>query len=194
MRTPPFLSSFSAPAPLLALPLVVLLALGSSAQAQTLQPGLWEFQHQNQSAQQPGGNAMAERMAQMREQLKNMPPESRKMLEQQMAAQGVALDGSGGLRVCITPEQAQQAPIREGQREGRCTYSQVSHSGNTWKGHIRCQEPASEGDFTTTLYSPEHFATEAVVTSKEHGRMAMKTEGRRLGSDCGALAKKPAAQ
>ena len=43
-------------------------------------------------------------MQQMLEQLKNLPPEQRQMMEQMMAQQGVSL-GDQGIRICISAEQ-----------------------------------------------------------------------------------------
>ena len=164
------------------------LGLASAAQAQSLQPGLWEIQ---QDIRTPGRPEVAAQMAQAREQMKNMPPAMRKQMEQQMAKAGVGLGDGGAVRLCISPEDAQAGPVREGKVEGQCTYTKVSHVGNTWRGVLVCKEPPSQGEFTTTLHSPERFASQAVLTGKE-GRMEMRSEGRRLSGDCGALAKKPA--
>lgn len=185
-----FRSSLMGRGSIRALALCGLTWLIGSAQAQTaqtLQPGLWEFKNEVQAA---GDNAMAQRMAQMREQLNNMPPQSRKMMQEQLAKQGVSLGDAGTLRLCISPEQAKADPVREGQSEQGCTYTQVSRNSNTWKGHIVCQEPPSQGDFTTTLHSPTHFTTQARVTSKEYGPVEMSTQARRIASDCGPLTNK----
>ena len=103
----------------------------------------------------------------------------------------MGLGDGGAVRLCISPEDAQAGPVREGKVEGQCTYTKVSHVGNTWRGVLVCKEPPSQGEFTTTLHSPERFTSQAVLTGKE-GRMEMRSEGRRLSGDCGALAKKPA--
>lgn len=161
----------------------------AAAQAQSIDPGLWEFKHE---MRMPGQPDLAAQMAQMREQMKSMPPEVRKMMEQQMAGHGIGMGSDGALRVCISPEDAKRDPIREGSTEGGCTYSQVKRSGNTWTGRVTCKEPPSQGDFTTTLHSATHFSTQAVLTSKQQGRMDMRSEARRLSADCGAL--KPAAK
>ena len=172
---------------------VVALALAGAAQAQTIQPGLWEFKH---DMRMPGRPDVAAQMAQMREQMKNLPPEARKMMEQQMAGHGMGMGADGALRLCIGSEDAKQDPIREGRTEGDCTYTQVKRSGNTWTGRLTCKEPLSQGDFTTTLHSATHFTTQAALTSKEHGRIDMNTEARRLSADCGTLkpVAKPAAK
>ena len=161
--------------------------LASTVQAQAIQPGLWEFKH---DMRMPGQPDMAAQMAQMREQMKNLPPEARKMMEQQMESMGVGMGANGALRLCISPEDAKQEPVREGHTEGDCTYTQVKRSGSTWSGRLTCKEPPSQGDFTTTLHSAAHFTTKAALTSKEHGRIDMSTEARRLSADCGTL--KPA--
>ena len=171
-------------------PLAIAVAcIGFAAQAQTIQPGLWEFKH---DMRMPGRPDMAAQMAQMREQMKSLPPEARKMMEQQLAGHGVGMGADGALRLCIGPEDAKQDPIREGHTEGDCTYTHVKRSGNTWTGRLTCKEPPSQGDFTTTLHSATHFTTKAALTSKEHGRIDMNTEARRLSADCGTL--KPVAK
>ena len=91
-------------------PLAIAVAcIGFAAQAQTIQPGLWEFKH---DMRMPGRPDMAAQMAQMREQMKSLPPEARKMMEQQMAGHGVGMGADGALRLCIGPEDAKQDPIR----------------------------------------------------------------------------------
>jgi hypothetical protein len=172
---------------LLACGVLAEIALGGTAHARTIQPGLWEFKHE---LRMPGQPDLAAPMAQMREQMKNLPPEARKMMEQQMAGLGVGLGADGALRVCIGPEEAQQGPIREGHTEGDCTFTRVKQAGNTWSGRVVCRDPASQGDFTTTLHSASHFSTKAVLTSKEFGRVDMSSDARRVSADCGAI--KPA--
>ena len=166
----------------------LVLGLATAAQAQSLQPGLWEIK---QDIRTPGRPEVAAQMARAREQMKNMPPAMRKQMEQQMAQSGVGLGDGGAVRLCISPEEAQAGPVREGKVEGQCTYTKVSHIGNTWRGTMVCKEPPSQGEFITTLHSPERFTSQAVLTGKE-GRTEMKSEGRRVSADCGALGKKPA--
>lgn len=164
-----------------ALPGLALL-LAANVQAQAIDPGLWEVQH---DMQMPGQPPMAPQMQQMQEQMRNLPPEARRMMEQQM---GAGRGPGGALRICITPEEA-RGVIREGQKEGDCTYSQVSHSGNVWKGRMVCANPPSQGEFTTTLYSSSHYSTTALLTGQQNQRMHLKTEARRVGDDCGNLAR-----
>ncbi len=170
---------------------LALIAVCPAVLANEIEPGLWEFRTKMDSPD--GSSPVAAQMAQMQEQLKNLPPEVRKMMEQQMAGAGVAL-GTGGegmsFRVCITPEDAKAGPIREGQQEGECVYSRVQQKGNTWSGRVTCSEPQMQGDFTTTLHSPSHHTTEAQMQGQSIGTMTMQTESRRLGSDCGKLSRR----
>ena len=169
------------------------MALGLSAwvQAQTIHPGLWEFKHEMRQPGQPGQPDLTAQMAQMRAQMTSLPPEARKIMEQQLAGMGMGMGEQGALRLCIRPEEAAQEPIREGHKEGDCTYTQVTRSGNTWRGRMVCTDPPSQGEFTTTLHNPTHFATTAVLKSSELGRIDVKTDARRVSADCGALAKAP---
>lgn len=154
-------------------------------QAQEIDPGLWEMTMDMDSLDGTGEMAkMKEQMAQMREQLANMPPEARRMMEQQMAARGLSFGEEGvSVRVCLTAEDLKGGPIREGQKDGDCTYTQVKQTGKTWSGHVSCKN--GEGDFVTTLHSRTHHTTESTLTSAEHGKMRMKMDARRVSADCG---------
>ena len=84
-----------------------------AAQAQTIQPGLWEFKH---DMRMPGRPDVAAQMAQMREQMKNLPPEARKMMEQQMAGHGMGMGADGALRFAgpVPPQPGQLARLLAG--------------------------------------------------------------------------------
>ncbi|GAB1382696.1 MAG TPA: DUF3617 domain-containing protein [Ottowia sp.] len=163
-----------------------------AAYAQTIEPGLWEIK---QDIRTPDRPEMAAQMAQMREQMKNLPPQARKQMEQQMASMGVGLNPDGAIRNCVSPEEARQDVIREGDKKDDCTYTKVSRTGNVWRGRMVCTNPPSQGDFTTTLHDRKHYTTEAVITGQDKGRptrMEMKMDARFVSADCGALAKRPA--
>lgn len=153
-------------------------AIGT-AHAQTVEPGLWEIKS---TMDMPNMGNMAE---QMRKHVAQLPPEARKMAEQRMASMGMGIGQDGGMRVCFGPEQARQ-PIKEGQKEGNCTYTQVSAVGNTWRGRMVCTDPKSEGTFTTTMHSQHHFTTMAVLKD-ERGETKMTSDARRISADCGAI-------
>ena len=73
----------------------LLLLAAATAQATDIRPGLWEFRSTRMSA--AGMPDMSAQMAEMQKQMKNLPPETQRMLQQQMAARGVQLgkDGAG---------------------------------------------------------------------------------------------------
>ena len=163
------------------LALLALMGLSLTATAQETDPGLWEIRVQMTS---PDGSGP---MAQMQEELKNMPPEMQQMMKQQMASMGMSMDGGMDMTIqhCVTPEEAQKGPVQEGQTEDGCTYTQVKQKGNTWTGKMVCTDPNMTGDFTNTLHSRRHHTTEAVMTGPEVGKMLLKHEGRWKAADCG---------
>src|SRR5690606_27250726 len=102
---------------------VLALALASlplSAHAvDNIRPGLWEFRSTHLSV--GGLPDMSAQMGQLQQQLKNLPADTRRMIEQQMTQRGVSLGQDGTVRSCITPEQARQDNIFSGKVEGNCT-------------------------------------------------------------------------
>ena len=165
---------------------LMLLALATPATAQEIRPGLWEIKHDMQIPGQPDlSSQMAQMQAMMKEQLKNMPAEQRRMMEQRM---GTRMADDGATRICLTPEDVKAGIVREGHREGQCTFTKVQRTGQTWQAHMQCTEPPGEGDFKVTVHGPTHYSSEGVLTNKEHGRMVMKTEARHVSSDCGNVA------
>lgn len=162
------------------------LTLASSVQAQNVQAGLWEVEHDFQLRDRPELNAQ---IAQIRGLLKEVPPQMKGMLEQQMAALGLGLGSATNLRVCLTPKDVQGELIREGRTEGNCTMTQVNRQGNTWSGRVTCTDPAGHGDFVARLLTPTHYTTEAKVQSEQYGRIDLKADARYVARDCGSLAR-----
>jgi hypothetical protein len=162
-------------------------ALGSAG-AQSLKPGLWQITHQTQ-----GGGDMGRSMAAMQQQLANMPPEQRKMVEQHMARQGMQSGPGGGMavKVCITPEMAQRSQV-PGQHAD-CSSTSQARSGNTMKVAFACTNPPSKGEGEVTFTSPEAYTSKMTVTTTVQGKpqqMTMNSSGRWLAADCGSV--KPA--
>lgn len=157
--------------------------------AQEIDPGLWEVSSKMESPD--GSSPMAAQMARMQEQLRGLPPQVRAMMEKQMASAGLNVgigEDAVSIKLCITPEDAQAGPVHEGQQEGDCTYTQVSQEGNVWSGRMVCTKPKMTGDFTTTLHDRGHHTTEAQMEGESIGRLNMKVDSRRIGSDCGTIA------
>lgn len=163
--------------------LIVLCLAAAPACATDIRPGLWEFKSTQLSVN--GLPDMSSQMAQMHQQMKNLPPETRRMIEQQMAARGVSLGKDGAVRSCITPEQASQDNIYAGKTDGDCTLDSVNRSGNTVSGRMSCPQQQTTGDFTARIDSPEHFTTRVNMDSPR-GKMQMETEARWVSAECGA--------
>jgi Protein of unknown function (DUF3617) len=163
-----------------------LMACSAGAMAQSTKPGLWEIQNK-----MAGNPEMDQAMAEMQQQLASMPPAQRKQMEQMMAAQGLKLGQGGGvtLQVCITPEMAarQEVPV---QKEGDCTTSIQSRSGNTMKVAFSCKNPPSSGEGTYVFRGDTGYDMKMLVKTVEGGKprtTTMEGSGRWLGADCGSV-------
>ncbi|HEV8689090.1 MAG TPA: DUF3617 domain-containing protein [Ideonella sp.] len=158
------------------------------AQPMKLQPGLWE---QTMTMKTASGE-MEAKMAQMQQQMANMPPEQRKMVEDMMARQGVGMSGSGRnttIRMCISAEQAERAEMP--QHEGNCKQEMLERSGGTVRYKFSCtgEHPTSgEGEYTMT--NPNSYSGKASVLTQVKGKpekIDMTTNGRWVSADCGAI-------
>lgn len=165
---------------------VIALALTSLAipahAVDNIRPGLWEFRSTHLSM--GGLPDMSAQMAQLQQQLKNLPADTRRMIEQQMTQRGVSLGQDGTVRSCITPEQARQDTIFSGKVEGNCTLTDVVKTGNTVTGKLSCTGPDATGKFQARIDSPEHFTTRVTMQSSR-GDLDVETAGRWLAAQCG---------
>ncbi|NPC58409.1 DUF3617 domain-containing protein [Caenimonas soli] len=162
----------------------LLAAFASTAGAQSMKPGLWEVTQKMQST----GGQSEQGMPQMQEQMANMPPDQRKMVEEMMAKQGVKMGPAGGMtaKVCMTKEMVEKNELPS--QQGDCKTTHQSRSGNTMKFATMCVNPPSAGEGQVTFTSPEAYTMKMVVTSKSHGKpekMNMEGGGKWLGADCG---------
>ena len=164
--------------------LVLTLAASSlSAHAvEDIRPGLWEFRSTHLSL--GGLPDMSSQMAQLQLQLKHLPAEARRMIEQEMAQRGVSLGQDGSARACITPEQARQDTIYAGKVEGNCTLTDVVKAGNTVTGKLRCAGPDATGQFRSQIDSPERFTTRLTMRSAQ-GDLDVESTARWLAASCG---------
>jgi len=177
----------------LASPAILALALTSAlplAHAQQkLAPGLWE------TKMTVGDKDMQAAMAQARAQMANMPPEQRKMMEGMMAKQGVGLSGAGGIRFCLGKDQAERGDVPQ-DKDGRCTRTKLTTSGNTTSFEFSCSEPPSKGKGTITFASDKAYSMKMNVTSTMEGQTRsteMTQNATWLGADCGDLKPRAAA-
>jgi hypothetical protein len=161
---------------------LALLAVGA-AQATEIRPGLWEFRSRVGVA---GAPELSVQVGQVQEQLKLLTPDTRRAVEQQMAARGVRLADDGAVRSCITPAQARKDNIYSGKIEGNCVLSEVVKTATTVKGKVSCTDPQGSGDFVATLNGPTQFSTRMDVRST-HGNFKLETDARWLAEDCGSV-------
>jgi len=170
--------------------LVALAAAGfaASASAQNLKPGLWEITNRMQ------GGEMDKAQAQMQQQMANMKPEQRKMVEEMMAKQGVKM-GAGGpsgmsVKTCMTKDMVERNEIPA--QQGDCKITKQQRSGNTMRMAYTCANPPSSGEGVYTIVSPEAYTMKMTVTSAGKGKdkprkMNLDASGKWLGADCGGI-------
>ena len=150
------------------------------AQAQMLQPGLWELTSSNM---QVDGNQLPD-FQMMMGQLKTMlTPEQLAQLEKQ----GINMGGKG-VRVCLTPEQVKSDSIPLTDPQSGCQQQITERSGNQWKFRFSC--PKAQGAGTATFASDREFTTHVTGTFNATGLKqtgSMDSEAVWLGTDCGAV-------
>ena len=165
------------------------LAATTLAHAQSTKPGLWEM------TQKMGGNAeMDQAMAQMQKQMAGMSPAERKMMQDMMAKQGVAMPApaaGGGMTVkmCITPEMAakQELPV---QTEGDCTTTVTSRSASVVKMNFVCKNPPSTGEGTYTFQGDSAYTMKMLMKTTHQGKpqnVTMDGQGNWLSANCGSV-------
>jgi hypothetical protein len=173
-----------------------LVTVASAASAQSMKPGLWEIT----SKMQTGSGQMERQMAQAQQQMANMPPEQRKMMEEMMARQGVKMGTAGGggmtMKVCMTKEMVERNEMPSQQR-GDCKTTSQSRSGNTMKMAFACTNPPSTGEGQFTFNGSEGYTMKMAVNTTVQGKpetMNMDATGKWMGADCGDVKPRGAAK
>ncbi|WP_409498133.1 DUF3617 domain-containing protein [Pseudomonas fragi] len=150
------------------------------AQAQMLQPGLWELSSSNM---QVDGQQLPELQV-MLGQLQNMlTPEQKAQLE----SQGLTMAGKG-VRVCLTPEQVKSDNIPLTDPKSGCNQQITERSGNQWKFRFSC--PKAQGAGVATFASDREFTTQVNGTFNATGiqqKGSMDTHAVWLGQNCGTV-------
>lgn len=161
--------------------LIAALVFAAPAGAADIRPGLWEFRSTHLSL---GG--LPDMSAQIQLQLQALPPETRRMLEREMAARGAHMGSNGTVRSCITAEQARQDNVYSGKVEGNCVLSQVTKAPGRVSGRLNCTQPTATGQFTANIASPQQFTTRVDIRSAQ-GDLQVETEARWLAAQCGGV-------
>ncbi len=172
-----------------AIAVAALLMICTTAHAQSTKPGLWEV------TQKMGGNPqMDQAMAQMQQQMASMSPQQRKMMQDMLAKQGMAMPApaaGGGMttKLCITPEMAarQDMPM---QTEGQCTTKVLSRSASEVRMGFTCTNPPSSGEGTYTFQGDTAYTVKMRVKTTHQGQpqdMTLDGQGKWLAASCGAV-------
>jgi hypothetical protein len=173
--------------------ILVAAVLGASASfafAQSLKPGLWETTHKTQF---DGNSETSQKMAQAQQQMANMPPEQRKMMEEMMKSRGISMNiGAGGsamtVKYCMTKEMAERKEIQA--QRGECKSTHTPMGPGKMKIAFTCSNPPSSGEGEVTFSSPEAYSMKMVVNTTMQGKpekMNMDASAHWLAADCGDI-------
>lgn len=166
---------------LLGLAMVMGVALPLAAQAQMLQPGLWELTSSNMKVDDQNLPDLSLILGQLQQQ---MTPEQRAMLEKQ----GVTMGGKG-IRVCLTQAQVQSDSIPLTDPQSGCKQEVTDRTGNQWKFRFNC--PKAQGTGVAKFLSDREFTTNVLGTFNATGvqqKGSMDTRAVWLGAQCGTVA------
>ena len=164
---------------LLGLALGLGLALPVVAQAQMLQPGLWEMTSSNVKVDDQPMDVQSI-LGQLQGQ---MTPQQRAALEKN----GINIGGKG-IRACLTPEQVATNDIPLADPQSGCKQQITERNGNQWKFRFSC--PKAQGAGVATFLSDREFNTVANGTFNAIGinqKGSLETRAVWLGQDCGAV-------
>ncbi len=160
--------------------------VAGGASAQTMKPGLWEITQKMQF----GSGDMNDKMAAMQQQLANLQPDQKKMMQDMMAKQGVQMGNAGpggmSIKTCMTKEMIERNEMPAG--EGDCSSTLSARTGNTQKIAFTCTKPPSSGEGQITFSSSEAYTTKMKINSTVRGKaetVDMEGAGKWLATDCG---------
>ena len=156
------------------------ISLPMAAQAQMLQPGLWEVTSSNM---QVDGQQLPDLQLMLGQLQGMMTPEQKAQLENQ----GLTMGGKG-VRVCLTPEQVQTNDIPLTDPKSGCTQQITERSGNQWKFRFSC--PKAQGAGVATFASDREFTTHVTGTFNATGLKqtgSLDSQAVWLGADCGTV-------
>ncbi|TNF36635.1 MAG: DUF3617 domain-containing protein [Gammaproteobacteria bacterium] len=146
-----------------------------------MEPGLWEIRNRT--------TIDGEQLPDMRGILKEVPPEARAQMQEALAMQGIGLTDAG-VRICISPAQAQQndVPVMEDDKD--CTVTRSEQGKGHWTFEIQCRNPAGTGSGEVQLLDSKRWKSHYQVTREGQGdynTMEINGAGRWVSSDCGNI-------
>ena len=162
------------------LAMAVGLSLPVAAQAQMLQPGLWELTSSNMKVDDQNLPDLQLILGQLKNQ---MTPEQQAMLEKQ----GITMGGKG-IRVCLTPEQVKTDSIPLQDPQSGCQQQVTERNGQQWKFRFSC--PKAQGTGVAHFLSDREFTTKVSGTFNAVGQQqkgSLDTRAVWLGQECGAV-------
>jgi hypothetical protein len=165
---------------LLGLAMVLGVALPVAAQAQMLQPGLWELTTSNMKVDDQNMPDLQLILGQIQSQI---TPEQRAQLEKQ----GISMGGKG-IRAGLTPEQVRTDDIPLTDPQSGCKQEITERTGNQWKFRFSC--PRAQGSGVATFLSDREFTTKVDGTFNATGiqqKGSLESRAVWLGGDCGTV-------
>jgi len=166
--------------------LLATIAQTSYAESPSIKPGLWE----NQIDFTTESGELEKQMAQMRQQLEQMPESQRKMMASMMESQGLNFDfKTQAFKSCVSKERAEQGDITVTENS-ECETTSVTKQGGKTVVNFSCDGKLNNGSGSVTFYSDESYSGESKTTTDINGKqenITMTHSGKWLGSDCGNL-------
>jgi hypothetical protein len=170
--------------------LAILITLNGNVLAQTsaLKPGLWEMKVVRQVVDGRDMSAeLASGQARMQQGMANMSPAQRSQMEAMMSRQNMPGAGSGGSRMCISPEMAaRNKPMIES--DGRCDPTKLSRAGNTTSFEFNCtsngRTSVGKGESTASGNVVQTRLDMTVTDAKGTHTMQRESQLTFLGTDC----------
>lgn len=156
-----------------------------------MKAGLWEHNIELKTDTGELERSLAEARKQMQEQMKNMPPAQRKMMEDMLAESGMNLEfGNIKQKMCVTEEQIREAEFDFS--DENCDQEIISQSSKKIELEFTCggSSGIGKGRGEIQFHNDEHFTGEFEFNTEMNGKpteLTMNQEGRWLGADCGSV-------
>ncbi|MGQ9425771.1 DUF3617 domain-containing protein [Gilvimarinus sp. F26214L] len=158
---------------------------GPALGAPELRPGLWEHSFKMEST----SGELEAALEQARKMLESLPPEQRRMIESQMANQGISFDLENyTAKACITAEQAAR---REFPQPSENCQQTLEQDGDVYKVQFHCEDnPPTSGKGELRLVSEREYQGEVTLNTTVNGQaeqLVASQHGSWLADDCGSV-------